>query len=212
MFSKNKKIFYLFVFFLICGNYSYSDSISLKNISPFNLDNTINAFIEIPAGTIEKWEASSDGEVFSQEIQKNGPRSIDYLPYPINYGFIPQTILSKTSGGDGDALDVIVIGPQIKRGSIVKVKVIGMIEILDKGELDTKILSVLIKDGLKISEVNSLGDLKKNYTGVLEIILIWFENYKQTNLKIKNILGKQRSLEEISLRHNDYLLEIKKKN
>ena len=212
MHSNIKKIFYLLIFFVIFENYSYSQSISIKNIFPFNIDNTINAFIEIPAGTIEKWEMSSDGEFFTQELQKNGLRKIDYLPYPINYGFIPQTILSKNVGGDGDALDIIVIGPQIKRGSIVKVKVIGMIEIEDKGELDTKILSVLIKDDLKISEVNSLNDLKKNYIGVLEIILIWFENYKQTSLKIKNILGRQRSLEEIKLRHNDFLSENKNKN
>ena len=212
MHSNIKKIFYLLIFFVIFENYSYSQSISIKNIFPFNIDNTINAFIEIPAGTIEKWEMSSDGEFFTQELQKNGHRKIDYLPYPINYGFIPQTILSKNVGGDGDALDIIVIGPQIKRGSIVKVKVIGMIEIEDKGELDTKILSVLIKDDLKISEVNSLNDLKKNYIGVLEIILIWFENYKQTSLKIKNILGRKRSLEEIKLRHNDFLSENKKKN
>jgi len=212
MLINSKKILCLLIFFFTFNNYLYSDSISIEKIFPFNLDNTVNAFIEIPAGTIEKWEVSSDGEIFKQELLKNGPRKIDYLPYPVNYGFIPQTILSNISGGDGDALDIIVIGPKIERGSIVKVKVIGMIEMLDKGELDTKILSVLIKDGLKISEVDSLKDLKKNYMGVLEIILIWFENYKGTNLKIKNIVGKKRSIEEINLRHNDYLSEIKKKN
>ncbi len=212
MFLNRKKILYILIFFFTFQNYSYSETISIKNVLPFNLDNTVNAFIEIPAGTIEKWEMSPDGKTFMQELEKNGPRKIDYLPYPINYGFIPQTLLSKSVGGDGDALDIVVIGPQIKRGSIVKVKVIGMIEMVDKGELDTKILSVLIKDELNISKVNSLKDLKKNYIGVLEIILIWFENYKQISLKTKNILGKQRSLEEIRLRHNDFLSEVKNRN
>ena len=212
MFLNRKKILCILIFFFTFQNYSYSETISIKNVLPFNLDNTVNAFIEIPAGTIEKWEMSSDGKTFMQELEKNGPRKIDYLPYPINYGFIPQTLLSKSVGGDGDALDIVIIGPQIKRGSIVKVKVIGMIEMIDKGELDTKILSVLIKDELNISKVNSLKDLKKNYIGVLEIILIWFENYKQISLKTKNILGKQRSLEEIRLRHNDFLSEVKNRN
>ena len=212
MFLNRKKILCILIFFFTFQNYSYSETISIKNVLPFNLDNTVNAFIEIPAGTIEKWEMSPDGKTFMQELEKNGPRKIDYLPYPINYGFIPQTLLSKSVGGDGDALDIVIIGPQIKRGSIVKVKVIGMIEMIDKGELDTKILSVLIKDELNISKVNSLKDLKKNYIGVLEIILIWFENYKQISLKTKNILGKQRSLEEIRLRHNDFLSEVENRN
>lgn len=202
-----KKIFYFFILVFFFQNNSHSDSVSIKKIITFNKDNTINAFIEIPAGTIEKWEMSIDGKIFAQELQKNGPREIDYLPYPINYGFIPQTMLSKDSDGDGDMLDILVIGPQVKRGSIVKVEVIGMIEIFDKGKLDKKILSVLIRDGLKISEIESLSDLKKDYPGVLEIILIWFENYKGTNLEIKNIFGKKRTLEEIKLRHSDFLSE-----
>ena len=207
MLTNIKKVFYVFTILFFFHSNLYSSSISTKKINPFNADNTINAFIEIPAGTTEKWEMSQDGKFLNQELQKKGPREINYLPYPINYGFIPQTILSKNVGGDGDMLDVIVIGPRIKRGSIVKVNVIGMLEIIDEGKIDSKILSVLIRDGLKISEVNSLSDLKKDYAGILEIISIWFENYKGTKLKIKNIFGKKRSFEEIKLRHTDFLSE-----
>ena len=34
---------------------------------------------------------------------------------PFNYGFIPQTVLPSENGGDGDALDVIVLGPRAQK-------------------------------------------------------------------------------------------------
>ena len=54
----------------------------------------------------------------------NKPRIINYLGYPANYGMIPKTLLKKENGGDGDPLDVIVLGPPESKGSIVKCKII----------------------------------------------------------------------------------------
>ena len=45
-------------------------------------------------------------------------------------------------GGDGDPLDIIVIGPSIKRGSIVKVKPIATMIMKDVNELDPKIVAI----------------------------------------------------------------------
>ena len=45
------------------------------------------------------------------------PREVKYLGYPGNYGMIPRTLLPKELGGDGDPLDVIVLGPAVERGS-----------------------------------------------------------------------------------------------
>ena len=42
--------------------------------------------------------------------------------YPINYGIIPQTILPISRGGDGDPLDVVILGEKLTQGTIIKVK------------------------------------------------------------------------------------------
>ena len=44
------------------------------------------------------------------------PRIVNYLGYPGNYGMIPRAFLPKNLGGDGDPLDVLLLGPSIKRG------------------------------------------------------------------------------------------------
>ncbi len=181
-----------------------NDQNLISDIKIYNEDKTINAVIEIPAGTLEKWEISKDGKKIEQEIHNSQMRKINYLAYPFNYGFVPQTVIPSEEGGDGDQLDIIIIGPTIKRGSIVKVKPIGAIIAVDNNEIDTKIVSVAVND-LEISRINSINDLKKNYLGLFDIILTWIENYKGEVIEIKNTIGKKATFQYINKHHEKYL-------
>ena len=99
----------------------------LTGYPALNEDGTMNAVIEIPAGNNAKYEVTKSGEAMEINIKDGKPRLINYLAYQLNYGMVPQTVLSKKKGGDGDPLDVLVLGPSLPRGSIHKVKVIGAI-------------------------------------------------------------------------------------
>ena len=44
------------------------------------------------------------------------PRLIDFLPYPSNYGSIPKTLVDSEDAGDGDSVDVLVLGEALARG------------------------------------------------------------------------------------------------
>ena len=207
--------FYLILIFIIIINYTLSDE-TVKNeenlnfindISFINQDGTINAVVEIEAGSVEKWEVNKKGDELIHTLKDNQKRLIDYLPYPYNYGFIPQTLMPLNEGGDGDPLDIIIIGPAIKKGSIIKVKVIGTMIMRDNSELDSKVIALAIND-LKLSESNSIKDLEKNYVGLMDIIKIWTINYKKTTLKLDNILNKKNTINYI-IKHNKYYQEKK---
>lgn len=163
----------------------YSNLNYYSEVEPRNLDNSINIVIEIPSGTNEKWEVSKNDGSIKLEFKKNKPRIIKYIEYPVNYGMIPRTIFSKDMGGDGDPVDVILIGPSIKRGEIVNGKIIGLMKMIDEGEKDDKVLAV--SEDSYLFKISDVEELRENYPGVLEIINIWFENYKGQN-KIE-ILG-----------------------
>lgn len=148
-------------------------------ISTVYKDGDINVVIEIPSGTSEKWELDkSDGKI-KLEVIDSFPRIINYLGYPCNYGMVPKTILPKELGGDNDPLDVLVLGDPINRGSIVKCKLIGVLKLIDTGENDDKLIAVKI--GTPFYNLNSLEDLRKNYKGILNILEMWFTNYKGPN-------------------------------
>lgn len=152
----------------------------LNAIDPIVNDSIVNAIIEIPVGTLEKWETNkTTGEIERDSI--NGkPRTIKYIGYPGNYGMIPKTLLSKEDGGDGDPLDILVIGPPVNRGDVLKCKIIGVLNLEDGGENDDKIIGVSVNSDL--FRVNDIEDLKENYNGVTEIIETWFTNYKGKNI------------------------------
>lgn len=157
----------------------------------------INVVVEIPAGTSEKWEINKSNGKLSLEYIDNSPRVIKYLPYPFNYGMIPNTLLPKEEGGDGDPLDVIVIGDYIKRGSVISAKVIGYIKMIDKGERDDKIITISKDSPLYF--VNDINQLNQNFPGVTKIIETWFKNYKgQNKIKIKGFSDKREAHELIN--------------
>ncbi len=148
----------------------------LTAFNPLFEDGDINVVVEIPAGTLEKWEVDkSDGKI-KLELIDGKSRIINYLGYPGNYGMIPRTLLSIESGGDGDPLDVIVLGPPLERGSVVKCKLIGVLYLLDRKEQDDKLIAVLADSPLY--EVNSMDELNEKYNGITQILQLWFTNYK----------------------------------
>lgn len=134
------------------------------------------AVIEIPAGTNAKWEVEEPGSRIAWEIVDGSPRVVQYLAYPANYGMIPRTRLPREAGGDGDPLDVIVLGAALPRGSVMYVRPVGVLRLLDDGERDDKIVAVQTVGPL--SEVTTFAALESGYPGLTDIVRIWFTSYK----------------------------------
>ena len=160
-------------------------------------DGLVNVIVEIPAGTSKKWEINKSNGKLSLEYIDNSPRVIKYLPYPFNYGAIPNTFLSKEDDGDGDPLDAIVIGDYIRRGKVVTAKVLGYLEMLDSGEKDNKIIAISKDSPLYF--VNDINQLNQNFPGITKIIETWFKNYKGKNkIEIKGFSDKREAHELIN--------------
>ena len=178
------------------GEYKILSNIHLVNEIPYKKDG-YQALIEIPSGSTAKWEVNHKSGNLEWEFRDNKPREVKYLGYPANYGFIPQTILDKADGGDGDPLDILVLGSSVKRGTIQEVKILGAIKLLDSGEQDDKIIAINI-DGV-FKDIDNLGDMMVKFPGVVEIVRAWFEGYKgskmhfmgyMNNIDAKNIIEK----------------------
>jgi len=142
-----------------------------RDIRPLNADGTVNAVIEIPAGTNAKWEVSEQTGNLCWELKNGVPRVVNYLGYSANYGSIPRTL-----GGDGDSLDIITLGHMRFMGEIVPVKVIGVMHMIDGGDPDDKIIAVI--PGTSLGGVNSIAELDANFPGVTGILATWFSSYK----------------------------------
>ena len=153
-------------------------------IAAMNSDSTVNMIIEIPAGTTAKYEMDKSTSRLKIDSIDGKPRFINYLGYPVNYGMIPNTLLPKNKGGDGDPLDVLLLGPALERASLHKIRVVGVLKLEDNNEQDDKLIGVPVDSNWY--DIKSIDDLDKFYPGSKLIIKTFFENYKgKDQIKMK---------------------------
>jgi inorganic pyrophosphatase len=186
------------------SKYTLVSSVHLVDeINPVAGKKTIRVVIEIPSGSTEKWEVEKPSGDLKWEFKHDQPRTVQYLGYPGNYGMVPKTLLVKDNGGDGDPLDVIVLGPAVPRGSVIEVKIIGLLRMTDKGEDDDKLIAVMTSG--VFAKVDTIDDLEDEFPGVTDIVEIWFANYKgQNKIDTDGYVGRKKANKLLSQALDDY--------
>ena len=95
--------------------------------------------------------------------------------YPANYGFIPQTYCD-----DKDPLDIVVLSQiTVVPMCLISAKVIGVMRMLDGGELDDKIIAVAEND-MSVNHISNISELPNHFFNELRN---FFEDYKKLENK-----------------------------
>lgn len=133
---------------------------------PAGSKDEMNVIVEIPKGSSNKYEIDKETGLIMLDRANYGP-----TPYPVEYGFIPQTLAE-----DGDAADALVFATfPIHPGILVKMRPVALMEMTDAGETDNKIIGVPVDDH-RWDDVKDVGDLNKHS---LKEIKLFFETIKQ---------------------------------
>ena len=151
-----------------------NDDRDLEQLPAFTRGEMLNAVIEIPAGASDKFEYDPFTGDFPVSLRNGRPRRIEFLPYPANYGFIPGTKMNKDEGGDGDAVDVFVLCGSIPTGTVLEVEPIGIIELLDAGERDDKLIALPTDPKLRSVAAQDIHELPQ---AARDILVTWLLNY-----------------------------------
>lgn len=145
-------------------------------------ENSFSAVIEIEKGGKNKYEL--DKETGLLRLDRVLHTSTHY---PANYGFIPRTLAD-----DGDPLDVLVLCTEsIIPMTIVDCYPIGVIKMIDDGDIDEKIIAVCNKDPYH----NSFSDVSELPSHLFMEIKHFYEVYKMLEYK-ETIVNKVESAEE----------------
>jgi inorganic pyrophosphatase len=138
----------------------------------------VNAVIEISRGQTNKYEYDKQLNVFRLDRNLYSP-----VHYPGDYGFIPSTL-----SDDGDPLDVLVLvdAPSFT-GCLMTVRPVGMLEMVDQGRQDEKILAV----GTNNPIYKGVNDYSQLYPHLLREIEHFFSVYKELEAKSTRITGWQ---------------------
>ncbi|PKH20006.1 pyrophosphatase [Enterobacterales bacterium CwR94] len=135
---------------------------------PENNPDEFYALTEIPAGGIIKYETDAKtGFIIADRFQSMP------VAYPANYGSLTQSL-----GGDNDPLDVIFYTrAPMAPGTLIKLRPIGVLKMIDGGEVDDKIIAVpASKIDPTYDEIKEVSDLPKLEQ---ERLQAFFRVYKQ---------------------------------
>lgn len=143
--------------------------------------------IETPKGSKNKYEISKEfsGIMLDRVLHSS-------VMYPIDYGLIPRTYYL-----DGDPLDAMVlVSEKTYPGVVIEARPIAMMEMIDQGDLDNKILTVAKGDPM-FRDIESMDQLPQH---LLKEISNFFETYKileKKKTEVNGWKGKKEAVEEI---------------
>lgn len=143
-----------------------------------------NAVIEIPQGHKVKYELD----------KPTGLLRVDRVlyssvMYPANYGFIPQTL-----GDDEDPLDVLVLMQEpVVPLSIVRARPIGLMNMLDQGQNDEKIICVHLDDPA-FSGYRHIRELPEHRLRELKRFFMDYKKLEDKEVLVQDFLGPDEAI------------------
>ena len=151
---------------------SASAAVQAQNVldfpQPEKVPDEFYAVTEIPAGGMIKYETDAKtGFIIADRFQSMP------VAYPANYGSLTQSL-----GGDKDPLDVIFYTrAPLQPGTLIKLRPIGVLKMIDGGEVDDKIVAVpTSKIDPTYDDIKEMSDLPKMEQ---ERLQAFFRVYKQ---------------------------------
>lgn len=171
----------------------------------------VQAYIEITPFDLVKYEIDK----VNGFLRVDRPQRTSSQP-PSLYGFIPRTLCGRRVGtltpgakkGDGDPLDICVLSERaITRNEIiVRARVIGGLQMVDRGEADDKIISVLENDYVW-GEARDLRDLPHV---LIERLQHYFLTYRlvpgeKPQVDIAKVYGRTHAVKVVKAAMDDYV-------
>lgn len=124
------------------------------------------AIIEIPKGSSNKYELDKQTGMLKLDRVLSSA-----VYYPANYGFIPQTMAE-----DHDPLDILVFCTEkVPALCVCDTRVVGMMTMIDDGDPDHKIISVLSNDP-EFADYDTASAFPRH---TFKMLKRFFEDYKQ---------------------------------
>ncbi|MDQ5962332.1 MAG: inorganic pyrophosphatase [Patescibacteria group bacterium] len=139
-----------------------------------NVPHEITVVVEINKGSKNKYELDKEtGLILLDRVMHTSQ------DYPFDYGFVPQS-----HWHDGDPLDVVLLTTYpLLPGILVHARPVGVIDMVDSGEGDAKILAVPLEDP-RFKHVEDIDDVNPH---ILREIEHFFLTYKTIQNKVVTI-------------------------
>jgi inorganic pyrophosphatase len=152
------------------------------DIEPGTPDN-MNVIIEINKGSKNKYEIDKETGLIALDRVMHTAQD-----YPYDYGFVPQTLWD-----DDDALDIILLTTYpLNPGILVRVRPVAIMNMIDSGEADDKIIAVPIEDP-RWDNIQDLKDINSHTIKEMEHFFLTYKKVQEKTVEITGFKGKEEA-------------------
>ena len=172
------------------------------DIEPGSKD-AINVIVEINKGSKNKYEID----------KKTGLIALDRVAhtaqdFPFDYGFVPRSLWH-----DNDPLDVVILTTHpLMPGILVRVRPIALMNMIDSGEDDDKIIAVPVDDP-RFANMKDLSDINPHTLKEIEHFYSTYKKLQNKEVEVKGFKGRaeaENAFEEgLKLYHTKYSQGLK---
>jgi inorganic pyrophosphatase len=180
-----------------------------------NAPELINAFIEIVPNALIKYEIDKESGYLKIDRPQKFSNTI-----PCLYGFIPKSYSGELSAnycerasgrenlmGDGDPVDICVYCEReiIQSDIILQARPIGGFRLIDKGEVDDKIIAVMPGDDW-FGSIKDISEMPIQFINRLKHYFLTYKNLpgEANVIEIADIYGEKQAKEVIQAGFDDY--------
>jgi len=148
-------------------------------------EESMSVIVEINKGSKNKYEVD----------KKSGLIALDRVAhtaqdFPFDYGFVPKTLWE-----DNDPLDVILLTTHpLTPGVLVRARPVAIMEMIDGGESDSKIIAVPTKDP-RWNDVKDLADINKHTVKEIEHFYSTYKKLQDKVVEVKGFKDKKAAVE-----------------
>jgi len=148
---------------------------------PKNFPEEVMVVVEIPMNAHSKFEYDEEKGYFALDRTLYSP-----LYYPFEYGFIPQT-----HGGDGDALDVVLLATRPTfPGCVVKARPIGVLQMHDEAGEDYKLICAPVaKLDPRLAHIQDIDDVETHLKKEIELFMADYKKLEPGKYEFVRIDG-----------------------
>lgn len=159
----------------------------LKQIKPLTDEGNINVIVEIQKGSKNKYELDKKtGMIMLDRVMHTAQ------DYPFDYGFVPNTLWH-----DGDPLDVVLLTTYpLMPGVLVEARPVAVMDMVDSGEGDAKIIAVPTGDP-RFKEVVDIANVNPHTLKEIEHFFCTYKNIQNKVCTIEKTEGKDSAMKAI---------------
>ena len=169
----NRKNYYLIFITIVLLNLLVACKTDYQHLPAFSEQKQLQVVILTPAGSNHPQEYDGQTKTFINAQDAGLAKRFNFLPAPVNLGFIPSTAFRPNATGEAYPLQALVISESVATGTVMEVIPISTVILEIAGETSYVVITIPARPSEQVVETLNFAEFNTKYSSAKTIIQQW---------------------------------------